>query len=477
MGALRNIFFGAVTLLIAFSYQAYRDITKPYPKPDLDVKEFWGPGDGKDYKELHQFKPFKISYSSEVIKRLMDRLDDVQVITDPLEDTAFEYGFNANRLREILSYWKGEYLPKWKEREAFLNQFPQYKTKIQGLDIHFIHAKPKATENTKVYKLLLLHGWPGSVREFYDIIPLLTKPSKENIAFEVVAPSLPGYGWSQGSAKQGLGPLKMSVILRNLMIKLGFEKFYIQGLLLFSFKTNRIALKVFVNLGGDWGSLIGSNMATMFPENVLGYHSNMCGVNSPLANIKTAIASFYPSWFIEEEKLINWIYPFTPKFMDLLQESGYMHIQATKPDTIGVALQNNPVGLAAYIIEKFSTWTNSEYRKLVDGGLEKYFTLDALLDNIMIYYLTNSITTSVRIYKEAFPEMAEYNMDRVPLTIPSACAHYKYEIMHQPDFILKDKFINMVHTSYFDDGGHFAAMQLPKIMYEDFTEFVEKTLV
>ena len=207
-----------------------------------------------------------------------------------------------------------------------------------------------------------------------------------------------------------------------------------------------------------------------------GYHSNMCNVMSPMANIKTIIASFYPSLFMDDQ-LAKWIYPFGAKFMELLQESGYMHIQATKPDTIGSVLLNNPVGMAAYILEKFSTWTNNEYRNLTDGGLEKYFTLDSLLDNVMIYYLTDSITTSVRIYKESFIEDEIYNMGRVPLIKPAGCAFFKHEIMHQPPFILREKFVNLVHTSTFDDGGHFAAMQLPKTLYEDFLEFVRKSLV
>lgn len=456
MGVLRYIFIALIVSVFAYSYQVYRDFTKPLPRPELDLNEYWGRGDRKSYKEDKTIKPFKISYSAEVIKRLADKLDDAAPLTKSLEGTAFEYGFNSKRLKEILNYWKGQYLPKWSEREAFLNQYPQFTTQIQGLNIHYIHAKPKAAANVKVYKLILLHGWPGSVREFYEIIPLLTKPSKDNIAFEVIAPSLPGYGWSDGAQKQGLGTLKIAVIFRNLMLRLGFDKFYVQG--------------------GDWGSMIGANIASMFPENVLGYHSNMCVANTPLANIKTAIASMRPSLFIENEKLASWIYPFGPKFLELLQESGYMHIQATKPDTIGVALQNNPVGLAAYIIEKFSTWTNPAYRNLLDGGLEKYFTLDALLDNIMIYYLTNSITTSVRIYKESFIEDAVYEAGRVIAEPPTGCVHFKYELMHQSDFALKDKYVNLISQNLYDDGGHFAAMQLPKVLYEDFVGFVQKTL-
>lgn len=195
-----------------------------------------------------------------------------------------------------------------------------------------------------------------------------------------------------------------------------------------------------------------------------------------MATIKTIIASFYPSFFIEDKRLIEWIYPFGDKFMYLLQETGYNHLQATKPDTIGSALMNNPVGLAAYIMEKFSTWTNPDYRQLADGGLDKYFTLDALLDNIMIYYMTDSITTSVRIYKESVYEEGIYNMNRVQVEPPTACVHFKHELFQQPNLILKDKFINLVHSSIFDDGGHFAAMQLPKVVYKDFVEFVTKTL-
>lgn len=229
-------------------------------------------------------------------------------------------------------------------------------------------------------------------------------------------------------------------------------------------------------LGGDWGSLIGSNMATLFPQNVIGYHANGCGAMTPLASIKTFVASFYPSLFIKEEKLIEWIYPYTPRFMLMVQESGYLHLQGTKPDTIGVALQNNPLGLAAYIIEKFSTWSIPDNRHLLTGGFETHFTMDSLLDNVMIYYLSNSATTSVRIYKEFFNEEATYSMGRVPTLTPTGCAFFKHEVMHQPEFILKEKFLNIIHTSFYEDGGHFAAMQLPKVLYKDFMMFVSKTL-
>lgn len=164
--------------------------------------------------------------------------------------------------------------------------------------------------------MLLLHGWPGSVREFYEIVPKLALPESEelDVVFEVVVPSLPGYGWSQGSSKTGFGLVEMSIVLRNLMIRLGYTRFFIQG--------------------GDWGSGLGSSIATLFPENVIGYHSNMCFSNSPLANVKKFIALAYPSAFVDE-KYLDFYFPFGEKFSQLLLETGYMHLQATKPDTIG----------------------------------------------------------------------------------------------------------------------------------------------
>jgi juvenile hormone epoxide hydrolase len=213
-----------------------------------------------------------------------------------------------------------------------------------------------------------------------------------------------------------------------------------------------------------------------------------------LSIIKTAIASFFPSYFIEDPKYISWMYPFGKEFMFLLQETGYFHLQGTKPDTIGIgkssfslskspicisfisllALNANPVGLAAWILEKFSTATNREYRKRADGGFENDFTLDSLLDNIMIYYLSNSATTSMRIYKETFNKA--YPMDRVAVEVPTGCAHFKNEIQHQFNFLTQERFKNIIHNSYFDHGGHFAAMQVPEVLYEDFVKFVRKTL-
>lgn len=162
--------------------------------------------------------------------------------------------------------------------------------------------------------LLLLHGWPGSVREFYELIPKLIAPNSEGVGFEVIAPSLPGFGWSESASQPGLGPAEAAVIVRNLMIKLGHKKFLVQG--------------------GDWGSAIGTNVAVLFPDNVIGFHSNNCVALSLSAHLKGFVASFYPSYFIPKE-YVDFVFPQSEAFSYLIEESGYFHIQATKPDTIG----------------------------------------------------------------------------------------------------------------------------------------------
>lgn len=244
---------------------------------------------------------------------LKNRLENHRELIPPLEGIQQQYGINTNLLLEIIDFWKTKY--NWRSREVFLNKYPQFKTKIQGLNIHYIHVKPEQRTGLQVVPLLLLHGWPGSIREFYNVIPLLTKPQKErNYVFEVIVPSLPGYGFSESASKPGLGALQMAVVLKNLMKRIGFEQFYVQG--------------------GDWGAVIGSNIATLYPENVLGFHSNMCYLETPISQLKILIGSLYPGLIIEKE-FEDRLYPVSNVYLGLMLEMGYFHLQATKPDTLG----------------------------------------------------------------------------------------------------------------------------------------------
>uniref|UniRef100_A0A8D8H5G4 Epoxide hydrolase n=2 Tax=Culex pipiens TaxID=7175 RepID=A0A8D8H5G4_CULPI len=455
MGFVTRFAIAGTALLLGLFLKQCRELTREMPVPTVDTREFWGPGSRDKYDESIKVKPFELAYDKEVIEELKARLDKVPNLPEPLEGSNFEYGFNSKRLREILKYWRSDYLERWDERQKFLNQFPQFKTQIQGLDIHFIHVKPAVRNPKRILPLILLHGWPGSVREFYEMIPKLTTRSGEKeYVFEVIVPSLPGYGFSQAAAKQGLSPAKIAVIMRNLMARLGFSKYYVHG--------------------GDWGSIVANLMATFFQNEVLGVHSTMCMNNAPIGQLKNVIGSLAPTFVVDPEH-VDYYFPFLDRMKLLLEETGYMHIQATKPDTIGAALTGNPVGLAAYILEKFSTWTNPTYRSLPDGGLEKYFSLDALLDNIMIYYLTDTITTSQRLYSEAFNirELTK-DYDRTPTKVPAACCKFRYELFQQTDWALKDHLQNLIQSNHYPDGGHFGALQLPDVLYADIVQFVNR---
>lgn len=187
-----------------------------------------------------------------------------------------------------------------------------------SLRVHYIHTKAMYETGTKtIIPILVLHGWPGSVRELYDFTTILASAENDelDVVFEVVAPSLPGFGWSLPPAKKGFGIAEMAIVLRNLMIRLNYDRFYIQG--------------------GDFGSALGSAIATIFPQNVIGFHSNGCMVLSPISQVKGWIASWSPSNFLSKPEHESFHFPIAEKFAQLRTEFGFMHIQATKPDTIG----------------------------------------------------------------------------------------------------------------------------------------------
>ncbi|XP_063219742.1 juvenile hormone epoxide hydrolase 1-like isoform X2 [Bacillus rossius redtenbacheri] len=412
MGLLAKLVVLLAAILVGYLYKTLNTVPS---MPKLESK-WWGRGQPQRVDQ--SIRPFKINIPQKTLDDLKARLKRAPELTPPLEGVGFEYGFNSEYLQEVVRHWHDKYT--WREREALLNSLPQFKTYVDGLDLHFIHAKPKSVPTgTRVLPLLLLHGWPGSVREFYGLIPLLTTPrTGVDFVFEVVAPSLPGYGFSEGASKPGLGPAQVAVVMKGLMNKLGFDKFYAQG--------------------GDWGSAIVSYLGALYKDEVLGIHLNFCMSNRPISNLKWILGSLWPT-LVADEKYVDRMYPVGAKFSNLVKESGYLHIQATKPDTVSVALRDSPVGLAAYILEKFSTWTNPAWQSRRDGGLTVKYQLDDLLDNIMIYWVTGSITTSMRLYSEHFNQQ---NL-----------AIHEYR--------------RLVQVSHLARGGHFAAFEEPRLLADD----------
>ncbi|XP_052741089.1 juvenile hormone epoxide hydrolase [Bicyclus anynana] len=443
-------------ILLALLYQFYMYIqvsliaTPALPKFDLNV--WWGPNNTKI--QDNSIRPYRIVFSESMQENLRRKFEAYRRATriKSLNETS-EYGINSDVLGQIFAHWQFKY--NYRHQERFLNKFSHFKTNIQGLDIHFMRVKPETTDNVKVLPLLLLHGWPNSVRDFYDIIPLLTTPRPGyDFVFEIIAPSLPGFAYSQGAVRTGFTPYQKAIVIRNLMEKIGVKQFYIHG--------------------EDIGSLIGSHLATIFPKQVLGFHTNTPINLSKLAQLTLIAGALFPSYTAGD--LADKIYPLKDKFSYYLEEFGYVHLQSTKPDTLGIALQDSPLGLAAYIVEKYFLLTNPDNKYKQDGGLSD-FDKSALLDNVLMYWTTGSITTSLRFFKEYYSDYdKEEALERIPTQVPTWGLRTKYDPVQQPDFLVRWKYPNLVGVTNMDAGGHYATFEKPKEIADDIFKSVKSFL-
>ncbi|XP_073702141.1 epoxide hydrolase 1-like [Garra rufa] len=416
---------------------------------------WWGVGACPQGPEDDSIRPFKVETTAEEIEDLHRRLDQTRSFPS-LEDSQFHYGFNSKYLEKVVSYWRNDF--NWKKQVDKLNKYPHFKTKIEGIDIHYVHVKPKnLPEGTRALPLMMVHGWPGSFYEFYGIIPLLTEPSNpDDITFEIICPSIPGYGFSEAPHKKGFDGVCAAHIFNKLMKRLGFNQYYVQG--------------------GDWGSLITTNMAQLDPNAVKGLHINFAppGKAGLLMMLSIFFGRRFPKLFGFTEHDVKRLFPSMQKLViDTIRESGYMHIQSTKPDTAGRGLNDSPVGLAAYILEKFSTWTDPDFKKLEDGGLERKYSLDDLLTNVMIYWTSRCIISSMRFYKENFSKGLNQLHAKLPVSVPSAVASFPNEVMHSPKLWVKQKYHNLKTYTPMARGGHFAAMEEPQLLAEDVQNFVK----
>lgn len=415
---------------------------------------WWGAGAPPDGEEDVSVRPFKISTSDAELEDLHRRMDQTRPVAS-LEDSHFHYGFNSQYLHKVVSYWRNDY--DWRKQVDRLNQYPHFKTNIEGIDIHYMHIKPQVVpDGCTVVPLIMVHGWPGSFYEFFGIVPLLTQPSDQgDCVFEVVCPSIPGYGFSEAPHKKGFDSVCAARIFHKLMKRLGFQHFYAHG--------------------GDWGWLVTTNMAQLEPKTVRGLHVNFAPPSKPGLSVTLSImlGRRFPKLFGFTDMDVQKLYPCMDKLVvESIKESGYMHIQATKPDTVGRALNDSPVGLAAYILEKFSTWTNRDFRSLEDGGLTRKFSLDDLLTNVMIYWTSGCIVSSMRFYKENFGKGLNQPHSRIPVVVPTGFACFPNELMHTPELWVKQKYLKLVSYTAMARGGHFAAMEEPQLMAADIHRFV-----
>ncbi|GMR56750.1 hypothetical protein PMAYCL1PPCAC_26945 [Pristionchus mayeri] len=453
----------AIAVLVGARF-FYLSFVNKKTKPPQDG--WYGKGDKR--ADDTGITPFKVAVPEGILEDLKERLGKTRISHEVLEDSDnFEYGFNGNYLKEVVNYWRENF--DWRKQEQILNSWPQYTTEVEGVKIHYYHAKPDAGKYKEVVPLLLVHGWPGNVFEFYKMIPMLIDPEahgvKSSIAFQVIAPSIPGYGFSEAPSKKGFSPCEAARVFKKLMQRVGHNKFYLQG--------------------GDWGAVITTQLARMYPESVFGLHTNMLTAN-PLS-IKgffyTFVGSIF-SWVTEFLKIpqtqILFKNPHQHGYNALQavtqvawKESGYMHIQGTKPDTVGTGLNDSPVGLAAYILEKFSVWTNPDFTRLRDGGLTKKFTLDELLTVITIYWTQGNIVSSQRFYKEFFMNPLEFWLTLKYVTVPTGHAQFPNEIFDKQPAEIVETSYNLITQKVMPDGGHFPAFEQPTLLAGHLFSFVQ----
>ncbi|XP_014668581.1 PREDICTED: epoxide hydrolase 1-like [Priapulus caudatus] len=442
-----------VVLIVGLAIRrTFYTVTPPLP----DLSNSWWGRDARGIHEDNSIGDFSVRFSSAVINDLYARLNRTK-LTDSLPDVKFRYGINSETMRHIVRYWRETY--NMDRAQLELNKYDNFLTKLDGIDVHFVHVKPKSSYKN-VTPLLMVHGWPGSFYEFYKIIPLLTDPlahggKKDDPVFEIICPSIPGYGFSEAPHKEGFAGMHAARMFNELMRRLGHRHYYVQG--------------------GDMGSLIVSEIAILYPERVKGVHVNMpITVPNACYFTKLLVGSIFPSLVFNKDDLWK-VYPLFEKMTVLLEETGHAHVHVTRPDTIGVGLSDSPAGLAAWIIEKFAVWTKLSNIHDNDGGLAtQTFTLDELLHNVMIYWVTDSITTSMRLYKGVFYSDAEHGLTRHhQVSVPSGYAAFPEELVVYPETLVRHEYPNLVHYTDMPTGGHFAAFEQPQLLANDIRKFAQ----
>ena len=372
---------------------------------------------------MTEVRPYSIHVADEVLADLKDRLSRTRW-PDAIPGAGWEEGADVAYVKELCDYWREGY--DWRAHEGHLNRWPQFRAEVDGVDFHFWHVKGKGPNP---FPLLLVHGWPGSIFEFYHLIGRLTDPAAHGgdaaDSFDVVIPALPGYGWSGKPTERGWGPTRTAAAFNTLMTEvLGYERYGTQG--------------------GDWGGIITARMGAAHAEHIAGCHLNFL-VGQPPAGDESEAGKAAAA---ERQRFVA-------------EETAYSQLQGTKPMSLAIAQADSPAGMAAWIVEKFRTWSDC------DGNIESVYSKDQLLTNIMFYWAPNSIVSAARMYYESRRDTGGFG-GRVE--VPVAAAVFPKEIYRSPRHWLESRF-NIQRWTEFDKGGHFAAMERPKELVEDVRAF------
>jgi pimeloyl-ACP methyl ester carboxylesterase len=368
--------------------------------------------------------PFRISVPDAVLADLHGRLRAAR-LPGEIAGAGWEQGTSLAYLRELLAYWQDGF--SWRRQEERLNQLDHFTETVDSQRIHFVYQR---SGRPGALPLLLAHGWPGSIVEFLDVIGPLTAPAGGGLPFDLIIPSLPGYGFSGPVTEPGWHPRRIAAAFTKLMRRLGLERYGVQG--------------------GDWGSIVAANMADLAPDKVVGLHLNFLAVPRPDGS---RTASLGPDDQARVQAMRLW--------QDA--ETGYSAIQGTRPQTIGYALEDSPAGLAAWIVEKFRAWSDC------GGDVERSFTKDQLLTNITLYWVTGTATSSARLYYE-MRQAGRAAVPAGPILVPTGIAQYPGEITRPPRDWAQRRY-NITHWAELPRGGHFAAMEVPGLFAADVRQF------
>ena len=375
-------------------------------------------------------RPFTIAVEDSVLEDLQQRLADTRW-PDEIPNTGWDYGSNLAYLKELVEHWRTKF--DWRAQEAKLNAFSHFKSEVDGLDIHFIHEKGRGPNPIP---LVITHGWPSCFFEMTKIIPLLADPASHggdaDDSFDVVAPSLPGFGFSDHAQDRGMEVQRVAGMWNKLMTEnLGYPKFAAQG--------------------GDIGSGVTARLGYAHADTIYGIHLTsitrptpyMGPGSRPVTDAEQALITQRDKWFADE--------------------GGYNHIQGTKPQTLAYGLNDSPAGLAAWIVEKYRTWSDC------GGDVEKSYTKDELLTIVTIYWVTQTISSSTRMYYENQKSLWTMNKDeKVPA--PAGMAMFPQEISKPPKE-WGERSYDVRRWTEMTSGGHFAALEEPQLLAEEVRAF------
>lgn len=372
---------------------------------------------------MNSIKPFSVNIPQQQLDDLKFRLKNTRW-PDEITGSGWTYGADLSYMKTLTDYWQNTF--DWRKTEKEINAYPNFIAEINGHQIHFLHIKGKGKRSIP---LIITHGWPGSFLEMMQLIPLLTE--NPEVSFDLVIPSIPGFGFSGKVTEPGCNSAVVAELWHELMAELGYEKYGAQG--------------------GDIGAGISTWLSLKYPSNVIGLHLNF-------------ISGSYKPYLKENEKLADDVIAFQKTGAEWsAREGAYSHMHATKPLTAAYGLNDSPVGLCAWIIEKFNSWSDNK------GNIENTFSKDELLANVTLYWLTETIHSSMRIYNENSKKPVAFTENEF-VKIPVAFAKFPKELPTPPRSYIEKGF-NIQHWTEMPEGGHFAAAEQPKLLAKDIQDF------